>query len=40
MFPILFIGTRGFFAFSVVHIVDEGVENSSLIFNSNLEGVC
>jgi len=34
------IGTRRYFAFSIIYIVDEGVQNSGLIFNSDLEGVC
>ncbi len=35
-----FIGTRGFFAFSIAYTIDEGVQKSSLVFNSDLEGVC
>jgi hypothetical protein len=34
------IGTRGYFEFSIIYIVDEGVEKSGLVFNSHLEEVC
>jgi hypothetical protein len=39
-FSFSFIGTRGFFAFSIVYTIDEGVQNNGLDFNSNLEKVC
>ncbi len=34
------IGTRGYFSFSIIYIVDEGVQKSGLVVNSHLEGVC
>jgi hypothetical protein len=36
----IFIGTRGFSAFSIVYTIDEGVQKSGLDFNSDLEKVC
>ncbi len=35
-----FTGTIRFSAFSIVYIVDEGVQKSSLVFNLDLKGVC
>jgi hypothetical protein len=39
-FIFIFIGTKGFCTFSIVYIIDEGVQKSNLVFNSDLEGVC
>jgi hypothetical protein len=32
--------TKGFFAFSIVYIINEGVQKSGLVFNLDLKGVC
>jgi hypothetical protein len=34
-----FIGTRGFSVFSIVYIIDDGVQKNSLIFNSNVRSI-
>jgi hypothetical protein len=34
------IGVKGFSTFSIAYIIDEGVQKSGLVFNSDLEGVC
>jgi len=32
--------TKGLFAFSIVYIINEGVQKSGLVFNLDLKGVC
>jgi hypothetical protein len=35
-----FLQAQEFFSFSIINIIDEGIQKSNLIFNSDLKGVC